>query len=106
VLRAGRATDFGVAGSTIAIMVILMMFLFPLLSRPAEPPETVVRKPAGVALQTTAAPVKPAVAAEAPQPPLAEDPHRQVLLETSLGLTLIVGAALIAMALGSRGRPS
>jgi hypothetical protein len=83
-------------------MAILMMFLFPLLSRPAE----TGRKPPGASLPAAAAPVKPAVAEEAPQPALAEDSHRRVLLETSLGLTLIVGAALIAMALGSRGRPN
>jgi hypothetical protein len=103
VLRAGRATDLGVAGSTIAVMAILMMFLFPFLSRSTE---TGARKPPGASLPAAAAPVKPAVAAEAPQPALAEDSHRRVLLETSLGLTLIVGAALIAMALGSRGRPN
>jgi hypothetical protein len=102
VLRAGRATDLGVAGSTIAIMAILMMFLFPLLSRSTE---TGVRKPAGAFPPAAAAPVKPA-AAEVPQRPLAEDSHRRVLLETSVGLTLIVGVALIATALGSRGRPS
>jgi hypothetical protein len=102
VLRAGRATDFGVAGSTIAVMAILMMFLFPLLSRPAE---TVARKPAGVSLQA-AARAKPAVAAVATRQAPAEDSQRQILLETSLGLTLIAGVALLAMALGSRGRPS
>jgi hypothetical protein len=90
--------DLGVAGSTIAIMAILMIFLFPLLSRPAE---TSARKPAGIVLQA-----KPAVAMAVPRPAPAEDPHRQILLETSLGLTLILGVALLAMALGSRGRPS
>jgi len=31
---------------------------------------------------------------------------RQSLIETSLGLTLILGVALLAMAVGSRGRSS
>jgi hypothetical protein len=91
VLRAGRATDFGLAISTIAVLAILMMFLFPLLSRPAEPAGA--RGPLAAAPQAAAAPPEAAS-------------HRGSLVETSLGLTLILGAALAAMALGSRGRTS
>ncbi len=99
-LRAGRPTDLGIAFSTIAVLAILVIFLFPLLSRSNEParPRHAV---AGAALQQT---TTQAPAPEGPAPQ--EDSHRQSLVEISLGLTLILGVALLAMAAGSRGRPS
>jgi hypothetical protein len=109
VLRAGRATDLGLSVSTVAVLAILMIFLFPLLSRPEEPAGA--RRPLAVAPQAAAAPApaKPVLNRVALQP-LAAPPeaasHRGSLVETSLGLTLILGAALAAMALGSRGRTS
>lgn len=108
-LRAGRATDFGLAVSTIAVLAILMIFLFPLLSRPEEPAGA--RGPLAAAPQAAAAPApaKPVLNRVALQPPAAPPEaasHRGSLVETSLGLTLILGAALLAMALGSRGRTS
>ena len=103
-LRAGRSTDLGVAISTIAVLAILVIFFFPLLSRPDEPAGA--SKPVAVLHQQAAkAPVRPAVAERRAEAPTM-DFRRRNLVEMSFGLTLIVGVALIAMALGSRGRPS
>ena len=89
-LRAGRSTDLGIAVSTIAVLAILVIFVFPLFSRSDEP----------------ARPRNAATAAASLQQAPMEASGRQSLIETSLGLTLILGVALLAMAVGSRGRSS
>jgi hypothetical protein len=113
VLRASRANDFGVAGSTIVVMAILMIFLFPLLSRPSEPGGS--RSQSNASVQADTAKIRLAAAVAAPRSDpgateqaaaVPEGSHGENLKEMSLGLTLILGVALLAMALGSRGRPS
>jgi hypothetical protein len=115
VLRAGRSTAFGVHVAPIAVLAILMICCFPLLSRPDAPAGTRATSGGSVQSRIAKAPAKPA-AFESSQPPAATaqpramapatDFRRRSLIETSFGLTLIVGVALIAMALGSRGRAS
>jgi hypothetical protein len=107
VLRAGRSTDLGIAVSTITALAILVIFVFPLFSRSDEPARP---RKAATAASLQQAPAAVAlgepdrVMAGRPTPPV-EASSRQSLIETSLGLTLILGVALLAMAVGSRGRP-
>jgi hypothetical protein len=86
-------------------LAILMICCFPLLSRPDAPAGPRAISGGSVQPQAAKAPVRPATMVPRAMAP-ATDFRRRNLIETSFGLTLILGVALIAMALGSRGRPS